>query len=426
MDSRPPLDTIIHLLIIAFVLILLSMLFSASESAFLSVNKLRIRFLRNKRNKHAIRTGRLLDNKEKLLNTILIANNIVNISLTTILATIAFTLWGTRGIVIATLVSTLLLLVFGEIAPKTLGTKYAEKLSFSVALFIQILQKILAPLVCIFTSTSRFFASLFGIKLSKPQESFTEEDIKTFLEVGEEEGVLNHGEKDMMHRVFKFTDLQAKDIMVPRTEIVFVSLDSTYKEIIELSQKSRVSRFPVLGRNNNIDDIQGVLYMKDVLSYSRTQKSFSVKRGMRQPLFILETKKMSTIQQLLRNKNHTIAIVLDEYSGTAGLLTKEDITREIFGSIGDEFDIASNQPKFPTIKAQTGIIDGNTRLIDIQEALSISLHSSFYDTIAGYILEQLGRIPRIGDSISVQGWTFTVQEMLGHRVRQVYMQENSV
>ena len=144
---------------------------------------------------------------------------------------------------------------------------------------------------------------------------------------------------------------------------------------------------------------------------------------MRPPLFILETKKMSTIQQVLRQKSHTIAIILDEYSGTSGLLTKEDITREIFGSIGDEYDLTSNKPKQISIIAQNGIIDGKTRLIDIEEALSIPLRSKFYETIAGYIMEQLGHIPLVGDSITIPGWIFTVKTMSGRRISQVYLQE---
>jgi CBS domain containing-hemolysin-like protein len=423
MDSHPPSANIISLLIAAVILIFLSMLFSASESAYFSLNKLRIRFLRNKGNKKAIRAGKLLDDKEQLLNTILVANDIVNISLTALLTTITYDLWGNSGVAIATGASTFLLLIFGEITPKTLGTRHPEAIAFNLALFLQILEKVLKPLVIIFTAFSRFFVSIFGIKLHKSMQSFSEEEIKTFLEVGEEEGILESGETRMMHRVFKFTDLEAKDIMVPRTEIISVSSTASYREVIELSQKSRTSRFPVLGKDNNIDDIQGVLYMKDVLLYSGTPKEFSVKKVMRPPLFILETKKMSTIQQVLRQKSHTIAIVLDEYSGTSGLLTKEDITREIFGSIGDEYDTTSLTPKQISITAQNGIIDGKTRLIDIEEALSIHLSSKFYETIAGYIMGQLGHMPSVGESIVVSGWKFTVKTMLGRRISQVYIQE---
>jgi len=423
MDSHPPSADIVPLLIAAVILILLSMLFSASESAFFSLNKLRIRYLRNKGNKKAIRAAKLLDDKEKLLNTILVVNDIVNISLTALLTTITYDIWGNSGVAIATGASTFLLLVFGEITPKTLGTKHPEAIAFNLALLLQILEKVLRPLVAIFTAFSRFFVSMFGINLHKSQHSFSQKEIKTFLEVGEEEGVLESSETRMMHRVFKFTDLEAKDIMIPRTEIISVSSTATYREVIELSQKSRTSRFPVLGKNNNIDDIQGVLYMKDVLLYSGTQKDFSIKKVMRPPLFILETKKMSTIQQILRQKNHTIAIVLDEYSGTSGLLTKEDITREIFGSIGDEYDTANNNSNSNSIIAKNGIIDGRTRIIDLQEALSISLNSKYYETIAGYIMGKLGHIPAEGDSVVVSGWSFTVKKMAERRILQVFLQE---
>ncbi|OJF76384.1 MAG: hypothetical protein BKP49_07905 [Treponema sp. CETP13] len=421
--AQPPSANLTPLIIVAIVLILLSMLFSASESAYLSVNKLRIRFLRSKKHKGAIRTGKLLDNKEKLLNTILVANNIVNISLTSLITTIAYQLYGNSGVALATGIALLILLIFGEITPKTIGTRHAETIAFHVAWLFQILERILQPFVFIFTTISRFLASLFKIQLKRSKQSFSEEDIKTFLEVGNEAGVLEKTETRMMHRVFKFTDLEAKDIMIPRTEIIFISANANYREVIELSQKSRFSRFPVVGKDNNIDDIQGVLYIKDVLFYRGDQKDFSVKKVMRPSLFILETKKMSSIQEILRKKSHTIAIILDEYSGTSGLLTKEDITREIFGFMGDEFDTFTPNQKNTHIKPQNGMIDGNTRLIDIADSLSIPIASEYYETIAGYIMEKTDHIPSVGDSVTVQNWTFTVSSIQNRRIKEVYIEE---
>ena len=225
-------------LLIALILILLSMIFSASESAFLSVNKLRIRFLRNKKHKGALRAGSLLDNKERLLNTVLVGNNIVNIAITAILTSFSLDLFGPSGVGIATVISTIVLLIFGEITPKTLGSKHPEPIVFTLSPVLFFFSILLKPLVVIFTFISRLLARMFGIRFNETKVSFTEDEIKTLIEVGEEEGILESGEKRMMHRVFKFTDLAAKDIMVPRTEIIFVSLSATYSDIIELSQKS--------------------------------------------------------------------------------------------------------------------------------------------------------------------------------------------
>ena len=262
------------LLILAVVLILLSMIFSASESAFLSINKLRLRLLRNKKDKRAIRAGKLLDKKEKLLNTILVGNNIVNIALSAIITSIALELFGSAGVGYATVIVTILLLIFGEITPKTIGTRHPEGVAFLLAPLIKFFGWIFTPVVFILTKVTRLIASVFGVKFSEKKVSFTEEEIKQFIQVGEEEGVLQAGEKTMMHRVFKFTDLSAKEIMVPRTKITAIPMDITYQKLIELSQKSHLSRFPVY--NKDLDDIKGILYMKDVFCNGLDESSFNV------------------------------------------------------------------------------------------------------------------------------------------------------
>ena len=259
-------SSITGLMILAVVLILLSMSFSASESAFLSINKLRLRLLRNKKNKKAIRAGKLLDKKEKLLNTILVGNNIVNISLSAIITSIALDLFGPAGVGLATAIVTVLLLVFGEITPKSIGTHHPEGIAFLFAPLLRFFTWIFSPIVFILTKVTRFIARLFGVKFSEKKVSFTEEEIKQFIQVGEEEGVLESGEKTMMQRVFKFTDLSAKEIMVPRTKITAIPMDITYRKLIELSQKSHLSRFPVYDKD--LDDIKGILYLKDVFCKS--------------------------------------------------------------------------------------------------------------------------------------------------------------
>ncbi|MEE0998127.1 MAG: CNNM domain-containing protein, partial [Treponemataceae bacterium] len=335
MPSEPP-SNMAGLLAVAVVLLILSCLFSMSESAFLSVNKLRIRFLRRKKVKKAIRVGKLLDKQEELINTILIGNNIVNISISSILTKISLELFGNAGVAAATFVVTILLLIFGEITPKSLGSRFPEKIAFGLSGFLTFCFVILRPLVFIFTKISDFAKFLTGSRKTKIQKSFTEEEIKTFIEVGEEEGTVEKDEKEMLHKVFKFTDLEAKDIMQPRTKMVTINLDAKYQDIIGLSEKTHLSHFPVT--NTNIDDICGILHLKDALPFFSKPETFSVKSVMKKPLFIPETKKMSSIQEALRESNQSIAIVLDEYSGTAGLLTIDDISSEIFGTLSDEYD----------------------------------------------------------------------------------------
>lgn len=407
MPSEPP-SNMAGLLAVAVVLLILSCLFSMSESAFLSVNKLRIRFLRRKKVKKAIRVGKLLDKQDELINTILIGNNIVNISISSILTTISLELFGNSGVAVATFIVTLLLLIFGEITPKTIGSKFPEKIAFGLSGFLTFWYFILRPFVFIFTKISDFAKFLTGSKKNKNEKSFTEEDIKTFIEVGEEEGTVEKDEKEMLHKVFKFTDLEAKDIMQPRTKMVTINLETKYKDVIELSEKTHLSHFPVV--NSNIDDICGILHLKDVIPFFNKPETFSVKNVMKKPLFIPETKKMSSIQEALRESNQSIAIVLDEYSGTAGLLTIDDISSEIFGTLSDEYDFI--QAAEIIEKSETDFqLEGNARLVDINEKLKINLVSEDNETINGWFCEQLGTLPEVGNRISFSGWIFTVTEV---------------
>lgn len=396
----------VSVLIIAFlVLILLSMIFSCSESAFLSINKLRVRFLRTKKNKGAIKVSKLLERKELLLNTILVGNNIVNIAITSLLTSLALQFFGQAGVGLATIFATVLLLIFGEITPKTIGSRYSEPVAFLLSGIISFFMMIFSPLVYIFTLISRGTARLFRIKLEKNQVSFTEEEIKNFIDVGEEEGVLEKNEKNMMHRVFKFTDLAAKDVMTPRTKIVAIPSTVNYNEILELSMKTKLSRFPVYRKD--IDDIIGILYVKDMLFYGVHPSDFSVKEIMRPPLFVVGTKKMSSVQQMMRENKQSLAIVIDEYSGTDGILSTEDIAAEIFGSISDEYSL-SQRPLTIQISEKEVEVDASIRLSELSEKMGILLQSEFYDTLAGFITEKLDKIPQVGDYVLENGYKFTV------------------
>ena len=413
-------SSITGLLILAVVLILLSMIFSASESAFLSVNKLRLRLLRNKKDKRAIRAGKLLDKKEKLLNTILVGNNIVNIALSAIITSIALELFGPAGVGYATVIVTILLLIFGEIAPKTIGTRHPEGVAFLLAPLIKFFGWIFIPVVFVLTKVTRLIASVFGVKFSDKKVSFTEEEIKQFIQVGEEEGVLQAGEKTMMHRVFKFTDLSAKEIMVPRTKITAIPMDITYQKLIELSQKSHLSRFPVY--NKDLDDIKGILYMKDVFCKGLDEASFNVKEVLRPPLFILETKKMSSIRQMLEENHESMAVVLDEYSGTAGILTTEDISEEIFGSIYDEYD-SVDVPEIEKKSSEEATLSGSARLIDVYETLGIKLDSKNYETINGYLTELYDGFPEKDTVIKDRDCIFTILDSTDRKINKVQIKK---
>lgn len=421
-SSQPPSASMWALLAVAGVLILLSMIFSATESAFLSINKLRVRSLRNQKNRRAMLVWRLLNGRDRLINTLLVGNNIVNIALSSILTYVSIKMFGSAGVGIATFCATMLLLIFGEIFPKTVATHHPEPIAFFFCGFIAVLEVLLSPFVAVFTFLSRITLKIFKVDASKKKVSFTEEEIKTFLDVGLEQGVLERNEKTMMRRVFKFSDLEAKDIMVPRKNIKAVSIDDSYQKIVEYSERIRLSRFPVYGKNG-IDDILGILYVKDLLCYKNRPEEFSVKKIMRPPLFILETKKMSSIQQMLRENRQSMAVVIDEYSGTYGVLTSEDLVREIFGPVADEYKPYAKRVELTLRNLQNAEVDGLSRLIDINEQLGISLYSRRCETLGGYICETLGSIPRAGDSIVRSGYKFIVSKMDDKRVSRVRIRE---
>lgn len=418
--SQPPSASDISipaLVISAAVLITLSTLFSISESAFLSVNKLRLRVRCRAGNKRALRVAKLLKRKERMINTLLVSNDLVNVMLSAILTAFALKVFGSKAIAITTFATTLLLLVFGEITPKAISTRHPDPIAYALSGFVQFVVVVMRPVVLVFTAVSRFVLFLRGIKVKNQAETFTVEDIKTFLDVSAESGIIEHGEKNLMNRVFKFKDLEAQDIMIPRKQITFVHIDDSYDKVLELSKRTLFSRFPVYRRD--IDDIVGTVYIKDLLFYSGDKSKFSLRNVMRPPLFILETKNMSSVQQILRENRQTMAIVVDEYSGTEGILTKEDIAAEMFGAGISEFAKSGNHSTAIPTNSSEFELEGTTRILDINEALRTNLSSDINESVGGWIMEKIGRIAERGDKINFDGWNFIVQSMDGMRIRTV-------
>ncbi len=409
------------LLSVSILLVTLSMLFSISESAFLSMNKLRLRVLRKKKDKRALRVGKLLDRKEILINTLLVANDLVNILLSSILTAVSMRLFGQKGVGYATFAVTLILLVFGEITPKAISTRNPDGIAYALSLFVKIVVIILKPLVIVFTGFARIVLKIRGVNVKNQKELYSEEDIKSFIEAGGETGILENGEKNMMNRVFKFSDLEAYDVMVPRTSIVMVRYDFSYKQIIELAQRTRFSRFPVY--KESTDNIIGVLYLKDMLNFS--PEDFSLKKVMRPPLFIPGSKKISSVQQVMQENRQSIAIIIDEYAGTDGLLTQSDIYREIFGTNENNMPWR-NSPNIQKLKGKTEFnLDGATLLLDMKDIIGIKLNSEVNETLGGWITEKLNRLPVVGDSVTFEGWSFTVKAVFQRRITEIHLKKLS-
>ena len=405
------------IVIILIVLIILSMLFSISESSFLGMNKLRLRILRKNKNKRAMIAGRLLDRRERLINTLLVSNDIVNIFLSSIITSIALEIFGQKGVGIATLIATLLLLIFGEITPKTVSTRCPDRIAYALAPFVQVVVVIMHPVVEVVTFIARCALRIFGIKTNQKKQSYTEEEIKTFFDMSSESGVIEENENRMMSQVFKFSDLEAQQIMVPRTKIRAVAHDATYRDIVELSQRLGFTRFPVYRKS--IDDIVGIIYLKDMLAYKQNPQSFDLQKVMRPPLFILGTKKITSVQELLFDSHQSMAIIVDEYSGTDGVITEKDISREIFALPGDD-SLRGKVFDFDNVEDKSNFtINGSVLLRDLKEDLHIPLESSINETIGGWFAEQIDRMPQSGDTVEFEGFLFTIKKIQSHRVERI-------
>lgn len=405
------------IVIILIVLIILSMLFSISESSFLGMNKLRLRILRKNKNKRAMIAGRLLDRRERLINTLLVSNDIVNIFLSSIITSIALEIFGQKGVGIATLIATLLLLIFGEITPKTVSTRCPDRIAYALAPFVQVVVVIMHPVVEVVTFIARCALRIFGIKTNQKKQSYTEEEIKTFFDMSSESGVIEENENRMMSQVFKFSDLEAQQIMVPRTKIRAVPHDATYRDIVELSQRLGFTRFPVYRKS--IDDIVGIIYLKDMLAYKQNPQSFDLQKVMRPPLFILGTKKITSVQELLFDSHQSMAIIVDEYSGTDGVITEKDISREIFALPGDD-SLRGKVFDFDNVEDKSNFtINGSVLLRDLKEDLHIPLESSINETIGGWFAEQIDRMPQSGDTVEFEGFLFTIKKIQAHRVERI-------
>ena len=425
MENEPPDNpaTVVLLIAAAAVLITLSALFSISESSFLGMNKLRLRIKRKSGDRSALRAAKLLEKKDVLINSLLVANDLVNILLSAILTAAAIALFGKKGVGIATFTTTILLLIFGEITPKAVSTRHPDVFAYALSKFVSVTVFIFKPISLAFTAVAHAILHAAGISTKKPDRSYTEEEIKTFIAVGAESGALEKDENAIMNRVFKFTDLEARAVMIPRTKIVAVSDSASWRDIIEKAERTRFSRFPVYRKD--IDDIVGVLYIKDLLAYKEKANTFSVRTVMHEPIFILGTKKMSSVQQVLRENRQSLAIVIDEYSGTDGIITQSDIAREIFGITDSNTPGRGHLPLVKIEDTSDFVTGGDMLLSEAQELLHIPFSSDISETLGGWITERLGEMPGAGDGIEYEGLRFTVLSIKDRRINKIHIKRLS-
>lgn len=403
------------------ILLILSAFFSSCETAFSSANQLRLRTLSEEGSKKADRALRILEKYPKFLSTILIGNNLVNISASALVTTLALSTGYPWAVSVATGVLTFIVLLFGEIIPKTWANLYAENIVLFYAPAVQVLMILLTPFIIVTEAIATVFLKIFGIDPKKKKTVITENELRTIVEASHEEGVIEEKEREMINNVVDFGDACARDIMIPRIDLVMVPDTATYDEVRKVFKKNLYTRIPVYRDSN--DNVVGILNIKEFLLLDEQDKAnFKPEDLMREPYYTYEYKKTSELMMELRAATNSAAIVLNEYGAAEGMVTMEDLLEEIVGEIRDEFD--EEEDHLIQKKAENVyLLPGNMKLDDINNSLGCDLQSEDYDSIGGLMIELLDdRLPDRGEMVELpDGNTLTAKRIGGNRVTEVIL-----
>ena len=391
-------------LFILLLLILLNAYFAASEIAFISLNDVKIEKQAKEGNKKAKQIEKMLKNPSKFLATIQIGITLAGFLssafasdafasylapvLHQILPMVPFEIVKGISIVLITIILSFFTLVLGELVPKRLAMKYAEKIAFATIRIIYGISMVTAPFVKVLTVVTNMISKLFGISENE-EETVTEEEIKMLIDEGEEKGIIEEEEKEMIHNIFEFNDISVSEVMTHRMDVYAIEISSHIEEIIQELDSYKYSRIPVY--EETIDDIKGILFVKDLLKYLYHKKPVKIKNIMREAYFVSENKPINELFKDLQKNKMQMAIVIDEYGGTAGVVTMEDLLEEIVGNIFDEYDEVEND--YTKIDDTTFLISGSVTISDLKKILKVDIPEGEYETLSGYLLELLGRVP---------------------------------
>ena len=419
-------------IIILIILILINAFFASAEIAFISLNDAKIDIQAKEGNKKAKKIQNMLKNPSKFLATIQIGVTLAGFLssafasdtfadklapvLNTWIPSLSISTWKSISIIIITIILSYFTLVFGELVPKRIAMKYYEKVSFASIGVIKTISVITAPFVKFLTFSTNIVSKLFGVT-GEEEDNVTEEEIRMMVDVGEEKGTIKEEEKEMINNVFEFNDKFVSEIMVPRNKIFALDIDMTIAEVIEkLSEDMRYSRIPVY--DENMDNIKGIIYIKDLL-ISNKNKNSKIKSLVKEAYFVSETKRVNELFQELRKDKKQIAIVLDEYGGTAGMVTMEDILEEIVGEIYDEYDKETD--KFKKIDNNTFLFDASIALYDVEKFLDIDIDEEDVDTLGGYLIKKLDRIPKDGEKpiVETEKVTYKIEKVKDRKILKV-------
>jgi len=399
-------------IIFLVILILCSAFFSSSETALMTLSKIRLRHMVDSEIKGAEIIDRLLKSPSKLLGGILVGNTVANIGASALATSLTIKYLGDSGVGISTGLMTLVILIFAEITPKSLAAQNSEKLSLKVARPISLITFILNPLIVVLIYITNTIIKMFGGEVGKQRPFITEEELKTMVNVSHEQGVLEGEEKQMIYNVFEFGDSQAKDVMTPRTDMIVANSNSTYEELIKIFREEQFSRIPIY--EETVDNIIGVLYIKDLIFFEDGKEKFDIVKHMRVPYFTYEFKSTVDLFADMRLKRVPIAILLDEYGGTSGIVTIEDLVEEIVGDIEDEYD--DDTDKIEVIKEDEYIVDGDTKINMVNEMIGLHIESDDFDSIGGFVTGLLGRLPKTGETINYNDTKFIIQNTSKNRI----------
>lgn len=400
-------------LLILLILILLNAYFAASEIAFISLNDAKIEKQAKEGNKKAKQIEKMLKNPSKFLATIQIGitlagflssafasdafANILAPMLNNIFPMISVEIFKGISIVIITIILSFFTLVFGELVPKRMAMKYYEKIAYGTIGVIRVISIITAPFVKILTTVTNFVSKIFGVSENE-EEIVTEEEIKMMIDEGEEKGTIQEDEKEMIHNIFEFNDITVSEVMTHRTDVYAVDINSDIDDILKELGEYKYSRIPVY--DEEIDDIKGILFIKDLLKYVNSKKNVKIKNIMREAYFVSENKPINELFKDLQKNKMQMAIVIDEYGGTAGVVTMEDLLEEIVGNIFDEYDEVENE--YEKIDDNTFLLSGGISISELKKIMQVDIKEGDYDTLSGYLLELLGRVPKDDEKPTIE------------------------
>lgn len=398
-------------------LLVLSAVFSLAETAMADVSKIRIRGLAEAGDKQAQMLMKVFERHGKMINTILICDTAANLAAAILMTLLVTTHFGRQYVWAGAVPAAFLVLILGETAPKTAAALYAEKLSLALAKPVYGLMVLFTPVLFLVEKLSNLVLLLFRINPKKKPEAITEEDLRTIVEVGHEEGVIESDEKKMIYNVFDFGDSVAKDIMVPRTDMACIDAEATYEEFMEVVREQMYTRYPVY--EETTDHVIGIINIKDVLLAERRQE-FCIRDYLREPYYTYEYMKTADLMVELRKTQNNIAIVLDEYGATAGLITLEDMLEEIVGEIRDEYD-EDEEDFIRRLGPSEYVVEASMHLDDLNDLLGLSLESEDYDSIGGFMIGLLDHLPEQGEEVTFQNLRLVADQVDGNRIDKVHI-----